>query len=72
MYINEYNREKVWLRDGPEFEEIEENKFIIQKALYGIKSTGSSFRLLIDRKLDKMRFNLCCRYRYREEATGET
>ena len=37
-------REKCWTRAGPEFGEDIGKIFIITKALYGLKSSGASFR----------------------------
>ena len=42
-YLNADNKEKVWLRAGPEFGSMKGKCFIIKRALYGLKSAGSSF-----------------------------
>ena len=55
-HINADNSEKVWLRDGTEFGDLDGKKFIVKKALYDIKSTGSSYILFIPRNLDEMGF----------------
>ena len=47
------------MRDGPEFGDLEGEKFIVKKALYGIKSAGLSYILFIPRNLDEMRFTSC-------------
>ena len=53
------NVDKVWMRDGPEFVELEDKNFIINKAIYGIKCTKSSFISFIAQKLDEMGSNMC-------------
>ena len=42
-YLNADNKEKVWLRAGPEFGSMKGKCFIVKRALYGLKSAGSSF-----------------------------
>eukprot|EP00980_Cylindrotheca_fusiformis_P001039 scaffold282_cov121-Cylindrotheca_fusiformis.AAC.1 len=58
-YLNAPNREKVWIRAGPEFGDDEGKCFIVTKALYGLKSAGSSFRAFLAKKLDELGFYSC-------------
>ena len=44
FYFNADKREKFYMRADNEFVELEGKNFIFKKALYGIKSIGSSFR----------------------------
>ena len=39
-YLESYTKEKVYIIAGPEFGELEGHTLIIQKALYGLKSSG--------------------------------
>ena len=39
-YLESYTKEKVYIIAGPEFGEMEGCKLVIQKALYGLKSSG--------------------------------
>eukprot|EP00980_Cylindrotheca_fusiformis_P022162 scaffold9066_cov80-Cylindrotheca_fusiformis.AAC.1 len=58
-YLNAPNREKVWIRAGPEFGDDEGKCFIVTKALHGLKSAGSSFRAFLAKKLDELGFYSC-------------
>ena len=61
-YLTAPNREKVWIRAGPEFGLVPGYGYlvgrilIITKALYGLKSAGASFRALMAEKLDELGF----------------
>ena len=39
-YLESYTKEKVCIIAGPEFGELEGHTLVIQKALYGLKSSG--------------------------------
>ena len=39
-YLESYTKEKVFVIGGPELHELEDHVLIIQKALYGLKSSG--------------------------------
>ena len=58
-YLNADNKEKVWLRAGPEFGSMKGKCFIVKRALYGLKSAGSSFRSFLAGKLDELGFESC-------------
>ena len=49
-------REKVWLRAGPEFGHLEGKIMIVRKALYGLKSSGATFRAHLAETLDSIGF----------------
>ena len=49
-------REKVYIVAGPEFGDMEKKILIINKALYGLKSSGASFRSFLAKRLDDMGF----------------
>ena len=55
-YLSAPCREKVWLRAGPEFGELEGRILIVQKALYGLKSSGAAFRSFLAEALDDIGF----------------
>ena len=50
------NKEKVWLRAGPEFGHLEGQIFIVRKALYGLKGASASFRSHFAKRLDECGF----------------
>ena len=58
-YLTAPNKEKHWMRAGPEFGEDEGKYFIVSKALYGLKSAGASFRSFLAKKFDAMGFVSC-------------
>ena len=58
-FLNAENAEKVWLRAGPEFGDLQDKCFIVRRALYGLKSAGYSFRSFIAKQLDEMGFVSC-------------
>jgi hypothetical protein len=49
-------REKIWVKAGAEFGDLEGNTLIINKALYGLKSSGAAFRSFLAERLDDMNF----------------
>ena len=55
-FLTAPNREKNFLRAGPEFGESEGTIFIVTRALYGLKSAGASFRAHLAVHLDDMGF----------------
>ena len=58
-YLTAPNKEKLWIRAGPEFGESEGKYFIVAKALYGLKSAGASFRSFLAKKFDALNFKSC-------------
>ena len=58
-YLTAPNREKHWMKAGPEFGELEGKHFIVSKALYGLKSAGASFRSFLAKKIDSLGFTSC-------------
>ena len=55
-YLTAPCKEKVWIRAGPEFGTMEGKVLIIRKALYGLKSSGASFRAFLAEQLDDIGF----------------
>ena len=55
-YLTAPCREKCWTIAGPEFGPLEGRVLIIEKALYGLKSSGAAFRSFMAEKLDDMNF----------------
>ena len=49
-------REKVWMKGGIEFGDMENETLIVEKALYGLKSSGAAFRAFLAQTFDKMGF----------------
>ena len=43
-FLTAPNKEKVWVRAGPEFGHMEGQIFIVKKALYGLNGASASFR----------------------------
>ena len=58
-YLTGPNKEKHWMKAGPEFGELEGKYFIVSKALYGLKSSEASFRSFLAKKFDAMGFVSC-------------
>lgn len=58
-YLTALNKEKVYMRAGPEFGHEEGTWMIIVRALYGLRSAGASFRSHLASKLDEMGFSPC-------------
>ena len=58
-YLTAPNKEKHFMKAGPEFGELEGEFFIVSKALYGLKSAGASFRSFLAKKIDAMGFISC-------------
>ena len=55
-YLTAPCREKVWMKGGIEFGDLENEILIIEKALYGLKSSGAAFRAFLAQTFDKMGF----------------
>ena len=49
-------REKVWIKGGKEFGELEDCILIVERALYGLRSSGAAFRAFLAETLDDMGF----------------
>ena len=60
-YLNAPPREKIYIKCGPEFgPEFEGRYAIIVRALYGLKSSGASWRSFLARVLDEeLNFKMC-------------
>ena len=55
-YLTAPCREKVWMQGGIEFGELAGEVLIIEKALYGLKSSGAAFRAFLAETFDNMGF----------------
>jgi hypothetical protein len=55
-FLTAPNREKCWMRAGPEFGHEEGKVFIVRRALYGLKSAGASFRAFLADHFESMGF----------------
>ena len=55
-YLTAPCREKVWMRAGIEFGDLEGEILIVEKALYGLKSSGAAFRAFLAETFDRMGF----------------
>lgn len=55
-YLTAPCREKVWMRGGIEFGDLEGEILIVEKALYGLKSSGAAFRAFLAETFDRMGF----------------
>ena len=55
-YLEATTREKVCIRAGPEFGDLHDHLLIIFKALYGLRSSGKEFNVLLAEILKKMDF----------------
>ena len=55
-FLTAPNREKCWIKAGPEFGHEEGKIFLVVRALYGLKSASFSFRSFAAEKLDQMGF----------------
>ena len=53
-YLNAPCREKIWVEGGPEFGTDQGSTFIIRKALYGLKSSGFSWRTTMSQTVEAM------------------
>lgn len=58
-YLTAPNREKVYIKAGPEFGEEEGQWMIVVRALYGLRGAGASFRSFLASKLDDLGFVPC-------------
>ena len=56
VYLIAPCREKVWLRGGMEFGDMKGEILIVEKALYGLKSSGAAFRSFVAETFDSMGF----------------
>ena len=57
-YLTAPCRKKVWMRGGIEFGELAGQLLIVEKALYGLKSSGAAFRAFLAETFDNMGFTL--------------
>ena len=55
-YLTAPCREKVWIKGGKEFGELEDCILIVERALYGLRSSGAAFRAFLAETLDDMGF----------------
>ena len=53
-YLNAPCREKIWVHAGPEFGTDEGSVQIVRKALYGLKSSGFSWKKMLTQNLEDM------------------
>ena len=53
-YLNAPCKEKIWIEGGPEFGSEQGSTFIIRKALYGLKSSGFSWRTTMCQTVETM------------------
>jgi hypothetical protein len=56
-YLNAPCREKIWVDAGPEFGSDEGKVMIVRKALYGLKSSGFSWKKTLTQNLEDMDTN---------------
>lgn len=55
-FLSSPNKERCWLRAGPEFRALEGKPFVVTAALCGLKSVSASFRAHMAKKFDEMNF----------------
>ena len=55
-YLNAPCREKLWIEAGPEFGDDKGGTFIIKRALYGLRSSGASWRKMLMEAMVNMGF----------------
>ena len=53
-YLNAPCREKIWVDAGPEFGSDQGSVMIVRKALYGLKSSGFSWKKMLTQNLEDM------------------
>jgi hypothetical protein len=53
-YLNAPCREKIWVNAGPEFGSDQGTVQIVKKALYGLKSSGFSWKKMLTQNLEEM------------------
>jgi Reverse transcriptase (RNA-dependent DNA polymerase) len=58
-YLNAPCAEKVYTICGPEFGKHEGRIGVIEKALYGLKTSGYAWRIHLDETLREMNFDMC-------------
>ena len=57
-YLTVSCREKVWLKGAIEFGDMADEILIVEKALYGLKSSGAAFRSFLAETFDKRGFKI--------------
>ena len=55
-YLNAPCKERIWIIAGPEFGEDAGKPMIIERALYGLKSSGAAWRQMLSASIKKMNF----------------
>lgn len=55
-YLNATCRERIWIVAGPEFGNLQGKVLLIEKALYGLKSSGAAWRAMLRETLLEMEF----------------
>ena len=55
-FLSAKNKEKHWIKAGPEFGHEQGKRFLVVRALYGLKSASASFRSFMAEKLDNAGF----------------
>ena len=55
-YLTAPCHKKIWTRAGTEFVNNEGKLFIVDRSLYGLKSSGAAFRAFLEEQLDYMGF----------------
>ena len=55
-YLNAPCKEQIWVTAGPEFGENAGKPMIIERALYGLKSSGAAWRQMLSNSIKKMGF----------------
>ena len=58
-YLEAYTKEKVYIVAGPEFGDLEGHTLLIQKALYGLRTSGARFHDKLADDLRDMGFKQC-------------
>jgi hypothetical protein len=55
-YLNAQCRKRIWTIVGTEFDELRGSVLIIEKALYGLKSSGVAWRSMLKNTILEMEF----------------
>jgi hypothetical protein len=58
-FLTAPNKEKCWIKAGPESGDNQGKVYIVTRALYGLKSAGASFRVFTAKCVDDMGFKSC-------------
>jgi Reverse transcriptase (RNA-dependent DNA polymerase) len=58
-YLEAYTKEKVWFTAVPEFGILERHTFIIEKELYGLRTSGASWHQRFSDTLRDLKFKPC-------------